>query len=115
MIRVSSGYGPWAVLAAVYVMTVVFTELVTNNAAAALVFPIAVATAHALERELHAVCNSRCDWCFCRLCDAAWLSDAPDGVRTGGYHFSDFVRIGLPLDILCGIVTVTVTPLVYPF
>jgi di/tricarboxylate transporter len=33
----------------------------------------------------------------------------------GGYHFGDFVRIGLPLDILCGIIAVILTPLVYPF
>ncbi len=33
----------------------------------------------------------------------------------GGYRFADFVRVGLPLDILCMLITVAVTPLVYPF
>ena len=42
------GYGPWAVLAGVYALTTLFTELVTNNAAAALAFPIAYAAAGSL-------------------------------------------------------------------
>jgi di/tricarboxylate transporter len=33
----------------------------------------------------------------------------------GGYRFTDFARIGLPLDVLCGVVTVVLAPLVYPF
>ena len=46
----------------------------------------------------------------------------PSGYQThlmvlgpGGYRFSDFARMGVPLDLLCGVVTVTLAPLVYPF
>jgi di/tricarboxylate transporter len=34
---------------------------------------------------------------------------------TGGYRFMDFVRFGLPLNILCGIITIIVVPRVWPF
>jgi di/tricarboxylate transporter len=115
MIQVSGGYGPWAALAGVYVLTVLFTEVVTNNAAAALVFPIAVATAHGLG-------VSFMPFAVAVAIGASAGFATPLGYQThlmvygpGGYRFSDFVRIGLPLDILCGVVTVTMTPLVYPF
>jgi di/tricarboxylate transporter len=33
----------------------------------------------------------------------------------GGYRFSDFARAGLPLDVICGVITVALTPVFYPF
>ena len=48
MRSVFDGYGVWGALVGLYLLTVVLTEMVTNNAAAALSFPIAISTAHAL-------------------------------------------------------------------
>jgi di/tricarboxylate transporter len=115
LIRVSSGYGPWPVLAAVYLLTLVFTELVTNNAAAALAFPIAHAAATNLDVSFMPFAVT--------VAIAASAGFAtPLGYQThlmvygpGGYRFGDFTRMGLPLDILCGIVTVSLAPVVYPF
>jgi di/tricarboxylate transporter len=115
LIRASSGYGPWPVLAAVYLLTLVFTELVTNNAAAALAFPIAHAAATNLGVSFMPFAVT--------IAIAASAGFAtPLGYQThlmvygpGGYRFGDFTRIGLPLDILCGIVTVSLAPIVYPF
>ena len=115
IIRLSSGYGPWAVLAAVYAMTVVFTELVTNNAAAALAFPIAYAAAGSLGVNFM-------PFAVAVAIGASAGFATPLGYQThlmvygpGGYRFSDFLRVGLPLDILCGIIAVVLAPLVYPF
>ena len=115
IIRLSSGYGPWAVLAAVYAMTVVFTELVTNNAAAALAFPIAYAAAGNLGVNFM-------PFAVAVAIGASAGFATPLGYQThlmvygpGGYRFSDFLRVGLPLDILCGIIAVVLAPLVYPF
>jgi di/tricarboxylate transporter len=110
-----AGGSPWLALAAVYVLTAGFTELITNNAAAVLVFPVAQATAAGLGVSL---------WPFVAvLMMAASASFAtPIGYQTnlmvygpGGYRFSDYLRIGLPLNLLVGTLTVLLAPLIWPF
>ena len=110
-----AGNSPWLALAAIYVLTVGFTEVITNNAAAVLVFPVAQATAAGLGVSL---------WPFVAvLMIAASASFAtPIGYQTnlmvygpGGYRFSDYLRIGLPLNLLVGAVAVLLAPLVWPF
>jgi di/tricarboxylate transporter len=107
--------GPWGVLAGVYAMTLLFTELVTNNAAAALAFPIARAAASAMDVSLM-------PFIIVVAIAASAGFATPLGYQThlmvygpGGYRFADFLRVGLPLDLLCMVVTVALTPLVYPF
>jgi len=115
IIGASRAFGPWAVLAAVYGLTVIMTELVTNNAAAALAFPIAHAAAQGLGVNFMPFAVA--------VAIAASAGFAtPLGYQThmmvlgpGGYRFADFTRMGIPLDILCGVVTVTLAPIVYPF
>ena len=109
------GAGPFAVLAAVYGATLLCTELVTNNAAAALMFPISHAAAVAAGASFMPFALA--------VALAASLGFAtPIGYQThlmvygpGGYRFSDFVRNGLPLDLLLMAVSVTLLPLVFPF
>jgi di/tricarboxylate transporter len=115
LIHASTAFGPWAVLAAVYALTVVMTELVTNNAAAALAFPIAHAAAQGLGVNFM-------PFAVAVAIGASAGFATPLGYQThmmvlgpGGYRFADFTRMGIPLDILCGVVTVTLTPMVYPF
>jgi di/tricarboxylate transporter len=109
------GQQPWLALLVIYVLTSVMTEVVTNNAAAVLMFPIAEAAAAALGVSL---------WPFIAvLMLAASASFAtPIGYQTnlmvygpGGYRFSDYLRIGVPLNILLGLVTVGLAPLIWPF
>jgi di/tricarboxylate transporter len=110
-----AGGSPWLSLAAVYVATSIITATVTNNAAAVLIFPIAQAAAQELGVSL---------WPFIAvIMMAASASFAtPLGYQTnlmvygpGGYRFSDYARIGLPLNVLLGAVTVVLAPLVWPF
>jgi di/tricarboxylate transporter len=110
-----AGGSPWLALAAIYLLTNVFTELITNNAAAVLVFPVAQATAAGLGVS---------PWPFLAvLMIAASASFAtPIGYQTnlmvygpGGYRFTDYMRIGLPLNLLVGVVAVLLAPLVWPF
>jgi len=92
--------GPLAALAGVFLVTSLFTELITNNAAAALVFPVALATAQQLQVDPRAF--------FIAVAIAASASFAtPLGYQTnlivygtGGYRFRDFVRVGLPMNLL---------------
>jgi di/tricarboxylate transporter len=108
-------FGPWGVLAGVYAMTLLFTELITNNAAAALALPIARAAASAID-------VSFMPFIIVVAIAASAGFATPLGYQThlmvygpGGYRFADFVRMGLPLDVLCMIITVALTPFVYPF
>jgi di/tricarboxylate transporter len=110
-----AGGNPWLVLAAVYFVTMVFTELVTNNAAAVLVFPIAVASAKSLGVDMMPYMIS--------IAIAASAGFAtPFGYQTnlmvygpGGYRFTDYLRLGVPLDFVFMIVTVALAPIVWPF
>jgi di/tricarboxylate transporter len=108
-------FGPWGVLAGVYVLTLVFTEIVTNNAAAALAFPVAKAAAAGLG-------VSFLPFALVIAIAASAGFATPLGYQThlmvygpGGYRFSDFVRMGVPLDIICMVLAVLLTPFFYPF
>ncbi len=110
-----AGDNPLLALAAVYALTNLFTETMTNNAAAVLVFPIAQATAAGLGVSL---------WPFVAvIMMAASASFAtPIGYQTnlmvygpGGYRFTDYTRIGLFLNILLGIMAVLLAPIFWPF
>ena len=107
------GGQPWVTLAILYLVTVVVTELITNNAAAALMFPLALSTAQNLGVGYTPFVIS--------VAVAASAGFAtPIGYQTnlmvygpGGYRFSDYVKIGVPLDLLMAVVAVAVAPFAY--
>ena len=110
-----AGGHPWRVLIAVYFVTMVFTELITNNAAAVLVFPIAVSAAG----SLHA---SPMPFVIAVAIAASAGFATPFGYQTnlmvygpGGYRFTDYLRAGIPLDLLFLVITCALTPLAFPF
>ncbi len=106
---------PLVTLAAIYVTTMVFTELISNNAAAALMFPIAVAAARQLGADPMPFVVG--------VMFAASLSFiTPIGYQTnlmvygpGGYRFMDYVRFGTPLTALTTLVALLLIPIVFPF
>lgn len=108
-------FGAVGLLAAIYFMTTVFTEVITNNAAAALVFPVAIsaATQAGLNPMPFAVA----------VAIAASSSFAtPFGYQTnlivygpGRYKFKDFIKVGVPLNMIFMLVTMVVIPLVWDF
>jgi di/tricarboxylate transporter len=114
VVRASYEFGPLGVLVAVYVVTMLLTEVITNNAAAALVFPIAMATAVEVGADPRSFAVA--------VAVAASLSLAtPLGYQTnlmvygpGGYRYTDFLRLGVPLQILLGVVAVAVIAAVWP-
>lgn len=114
LIGLASG-SPWWSLVATYGVALLLTELVTNNAAAVLVFPIAMQTASQLGVNYMPFVMA--------VAVAASLGFAtPMGYQThlmvygpGGYKFTDFFRIGILLDILCWIVAVLMIRFAFPF
>ena len=106
---------PWLALVAVYVITVLFTELITNNAAAALMFPIAIATAHSLGVDYM-------PFVIAVLFAASASFATPIGYQTnlmvmgpGGYRFADYLRAGIPVSILVGIISLSLIPVFWHF
>jgi di/tricarboxylate transporter len=114
-INISKGFGPLGVLAAIFIITNVFTEIITNNAAAAITFPIAYAAAIQMGVDPRPF--------FITICVAASASfSTPIGYQTnlivqsiGNYKFSDYWKIGLPLNILALIISLLVIPRFWPF
>ncbi|MGE4489899.1 MAG: SLC13 family permease, partial [Kiritimatiellales bacterium] len=106
---------PLPALAMVYLVTTVFTEVITNNAAAALVFPIAMSTAERLG-------VNPMPFITCIMIAASASFSTPIGYQTnlmvygpGGYRFADYLKTGIPLNLLFGGVAVGLAPLVWPF
>jgi len=106
---------PWLALTLLYVLTVVVTELITNNAAGVLMFPIALSVAEAAG-------SNYMPFVIAVMVGASAGFITPIGYQTnlmvygpGGYRFMDFVRFGLPLNIICGIMTVIIVPRVWSF
>ncbi len=114
-INLSKGFGPIGVMAAIFIFTSIFTEIITNNAAAAITFPIAYAAATQLGVDPKPF--------FITICIAASASfSTPIGYQTnlivqsiGNYKFSDYWKIGLPLNILALIISILVIPIFWPF
>ena len=102
-------------LALIYVITSTFTEFLSNNAAVALMVPIALGIAVTLGVDPRPFVVASCI--------AASASFAtPIGYQTntyvygvGGYRFFDFTKVGLPLNIICFAVTVAVVPIFWDF
>jgi di/tricarboxylate transporter len=115
VVAFSAGWGAIAVLAAIYLMTSMFTEIVTNNAAAAIMFPFAVAMAESLGVDARPFIMA-----ITFAASASFVT--PIGYQTnlmvygpGGYQFRDFVRVGLPLNIILLILATILIPFVWPF
>ena len=108
-------YGPHAVLASVLFACSILTVLVTNNAAVALLFPVAISVAGSLGVDPRPFVIA--------VTVAASMSFAtPLGYQTnlmvygpGGYRFGDFVKVGLPLQLLMGVAAVLLIPIFWPF
>lgn len=113
LVDLFGGIGPRGVLLGVVVATVLVTELITNNAAALLMFPIAVAAAPAASLDPRGMAIG-----VAIAASTSFLT--PIGYQTntmvygpGGYRFSDYIRLGLPLTTVVVLVLVAMVPVVY--
>jgi di/tricarboxylate transporter len=104
----------FALVWAVYFLTTLLTELVSNNAIAVIMAPIAIALAEATgvdARPLLVAVMIAASACFA----------TPIGYQTnmlvygpGGYRFTDFLRVGIPLNLSLGVVVCLAIPLIWP-
>ena len=110
-----TGATPVYALASIYLVTAVFSAVVTNNVAAVVMFPIALAAADTLH-------VSFIPFAITIMMAASASFATPIGYQTnlmvygvGGYRFTDYLRMGAPLTLLVGLVTVLLVPLWWPF
>lgn len=102
-------------LAAFYLLSSVLTEILSNNAVAALMTPLALSLAVQLGVDPRPFVIA-----VCIAASAAFAT--PIGYQTntyvygvGGYRFTDFLKFGLPLNIICFVIAIYVIPAVWPF
>lgn len=109
------GLAPWVLVFAVYALTSFLTEIVSNNAVAVICTPIIIQLAHTLgvdPRPLVVVV----------MIGASASFATPIGYQTntlvygpGGYNFQDFLRFGVPLNVISAVVCTIFVPLFYSF
>jgi di/tricarboxylate transporter len=110
-----AGQGPYVALAGIYLCTLMLTEMMTNNAAAALVFPIAYGVAESFGLSV-------LPFVMAVAYGASASFMTPYGYTTnlmvqnlGSYRFSDYLRYGFPLSLVYSSVVLFMLPRVFPF
>lgn len=110
-----AGTNPLLVLIAVYLVTSLMTEVITNNGAVALAFPIAYSLSQRLGVDFM-------PFVFAIMMAGSASFATPLGYQTnlmvfgpGGYRFSDYLRIGIPMNLLMAAVSLTLIPFIWPF
>lgn len=109
------GYAPIVILAGIYLLTLILTELVTNNAVAILMTPIAISVALAID-------VSPRPFLVAIMFAASASFITPIGYQTntyvygaGGYRFWDFIKVGLPLSLILWVTAMLMIPRIWPF
>jgi di/tricarboxylate transporter len=106
--------GPFALMAGLFILTSVFSQFISNTATTVLVAPIAVAAAAGLGVSVYPILMT-----VAIAASAAFATPVASPVNTlvlgpGGYRFIDFVKVGVPLQILAMIVTLLAVPVLFP-
>jgi di/tricarboxylate transporter len=110
-----SPFGPYTAIAGIFFVTLLLTEIMTNNAAAALSFPVAFGLA-----ESYGLSYMPFIMAVAYGASASFLT--PYGYTTnlmvqnlGGYSFRDYVRAGLPMSIAYSVCVIILIPVIFPF
>lgn len=112
---IGSDVSPHVALAVIYIVCLLMAETLQHNAAAAIMFPVAVATANLVGADprgfVMAVASASC----CAFASPVAYQTHLIVYGPGGYRFGDFVRAGWPLDLLVASVAIFLIPLIWPF
>jgi di/tricarboxylate transporter len=115
MVDAVGGYGPLALLAGFYVLTNLLTQFMSNAASTVLIAPIAIQGAQQIGSDPHALLMA-----VAVAASAGFLTPVAHQSNVlvmgpGGYRFSDYFKVGLPLNLLTFAVTLLIVPLVWPW
>ena len=107
--------GPYALMAALFLLTALFSQVISNTATAVLLTPIGIGIASQLKISPEPMVMA-----IALAASAAFATPVASPVNTlvfspGGYRFVDFIKVGLPLIALTLIITLLMVPIVFPF
>jgi di/tricarboxylate transporter len=115
LLRIIGGDNPYIALTVIFMGCIIMDTLITNVASAVFMFPIAMAIAGNLG-------VNGMPFAITVMVGASCSFISPMGYQTnlmvygpGGYKFTDFVKIGIPMTVVVGIITIVLAPLVWPF
>lgn len=107
--------GPWATLAAIYLVTAVLTEFMSNVATAVLLAPVGLAVAASLGVDARPFLMAVCFAASTSFCTPVGYQTNAMVQHPGGYRFADYIKVGLPLNILFWLLSVWFIPRIWPF
>jgi di/tricarboxylate transporter len=114
LLDLTGEFGPLALMAALFIFTAALSQVVSNTATTVLVAPIAIQAALSLDVNPHAVLIT-----VAIAASSAFATPVASPVNTlvlsaGGYRFTDFARVGIPLQLVMLAVTLLIVPLLFP-
>ncbi len=109
------GGSPIMALAAVYLGTVLLTNVISNVASAVLMFSVAVSLSNSLGVSFLPFAMILMSGASCAFINPAGFQTNLMVQKPGGYVFSDFAKVGIPLTIVVGLVVLSLAPLIYGF
>jgi di/tricarboxylate transporter len=109
------GFGPRVIMVGLFLLTSLFTQVLSNTATAVLIAPVALAMAQRLGIEPYAFLMT-----VAIAASMAFASPVASPVNTlvmgaGNYRFGDYIKVGLPMIVIAMIVTVIALPVLWPF
>ena len=115
LVNAFGGYGPYVLLAAVYFSTSFQTFFISNTVTAVLMAPIALSAAAA--QGISAVPLLMAVTVAASMCFASPFSTPPNALvmSAGGYKPVDYMKVGLPLQLIMAVAMIVVLPLFFPF
>ena len=115
LVQSIGGYGPLVLLAGIYFTTSLMTMFISNTVTALLMAPIALQ--RALQLDVSPIPFLFAVTVAASMCFASPFSTPPNALvmPAGQYTFKDYVKVGLPLQIIMGLVMIAVLPLLFPF
>jgi len=113
--NLAGGYGPLAVMAGIFFITSLFTQILSNTATTVLVAPVALAVAHSLSVQPQPMLMA-----VAIAASMGFASPVASPVNAivmgaGDYRFSDYLRVGVPMILLALLVSMLIIPVVFPF
>ena len=112
---IAHGLGPVAGLAALYLATAVLTEFMSHNATVVILAPVALAAAARLHFDPRPLLVAVCFAASTTFCTPIGYQTNAMVQHPGGYRFTDYVRVGLPLNLLFWALSVFFIPRFWPF
>jgi len=106
---------PYVLLAVIYLLSSTLTEMISNNAVAALLAPIVIGIAQSMDIEARPFIVAMMFGCSASFATPIGYQTNTYVYGAGGYKFTDFPKVGVPLNLILWVTAVLVIPLLWPF